>query len=128
MVKKTILVVDNDATALRILAETLQENYEVLIASDGVNAAYVYERNVDRIAALVTDLNMPRLDGGALSEWVHHIRPGLPIIIMSGNLRKHVSEKLKGMSATRFVGKPFEPVRLEAVLRDVLQRVAGETM
>jgi DNA-binding NtrC family response regulator len=128
LAKKTILVVDNDATALRILAETLQDNYEVLIASDGVNAAYIYERNVDRIAALVTDLNMPRLDGNALSEWVHHIRPKLPIIIMSGSLRKQLSEELKREPATRFVGKPFEPVRLEAILQDVLQRVAGEAM
>jgi DNA-binding NtrC family response regulator len=126
LAKKTILVVDNDATALRILAETLQENYEVLIASDGVNAAYVYERNVDRIAALVTDLNMPRLDGAALSEWVHHIRPELPIIIMSGSLRRHLSDKFKREPATSFVGKPFEPVRLEAVLRDVLH-IAGES-
>lgn len=127
MAKKTILVVDDDATALRILAETLQENYEVLIASDGVNAAYVYERNIDSIAALVTDLNMPRLDGSALSEWVHHIRPELPVIIMSGSLRKQVSERLKRESTTCFVRKPFEPVRLEAVLRDVLQ-VTGESL
>jgi CheY-like chemotaxis protein len=52
--KKTILLVDDDPTILDIVTLTLQSNYEVLTAENGVDAAHIYERNVDSIEALVT--------------------------------------------------------------------------
>src|ERR1700694_567730 len=85
--KKTILVVEDDAIILDMLAMQLEVNYDVLVARDGLDAAAVYESNLERVVAIVTDWDMPRLDGGSLAEWVHHISPQLPIIIMSGNIR-----------------------------------------
>ena len=47
----------------------------MLIAADGVAAAYLYERNVEKVEAVVTDLEMPRLNGQSPAEWVHYIKP-----------------------------------------------------
>ena len=119
--KKTILLVDDDPTILDIVALTLQSNYDVLTAEDGVDAAHIYERNVDSIEALVTDLEMPRLSGGSLAEWVHHIRPCLPVIIISGSLNKAVAASLPQGPMIRFLGKPFEPNQLEILLQGALE-------
>ena len=118
--KKTILIVDDDPTILSMLAASLEQEYEVLVASDGVNAAYLYERNIEKVAAIVTDLEMPRLTGQSLAEWVHHICPQLPVIIMSGNFRKIALSDLPRRPMTSFLGKPFDPSELEVVLQRVL--------
>lgn len=119
--KQTILVVDDDPVILEMLTQVLEDTYEVLVAPDGVIAAYLYERNVKEVAALVTDLEMPRLNGQSLTEWVHHIRPQLPIIIMSGGLRNMPAPDFIQRPMISFLGKPFEPAQLEAVLHNVLR-------
>jgi two-component system cell cycle sensor histidine kinase/response regulator CckA len=103
-----------------MLAESLELDYDVLLAGDGIDAAYLYERNIEQVAAIVTDLEMPRLNGQTLAEWVHHIRPQLPVIIMSGNFRKVALSDLQRRPITSFLGKPFDPSELEAVLQRVL--------
>jgi DNA-binding NtrC family response regulator len=119
--KKTILVVEDDAIFLDMLAMQLKVNYDVLVARDGVDAASVYERNIERVAAIVTDRDMPRLDGGSLTEWVHHISPRLPIIVMSGNIRGGEAENFTPGPMTSFLVKPFEPYQLEALLSEFLE-------
>jgi two-component system response regulator AtoC len=120
--KKTILLVDDDPKILDTLALTLQATYEVLTAVDGVVAAHVYERHLESIEALVTDLEMPRLSGSSLAEWVHHIRPHLPVIIISGRLEKAVAANLPRGPMISFLGKPFEPNQLEAALQGALEQ------
>ena len=122
--RKTILIVDDDPTIRAMLATKLDESYDVLMASDGVDAAHVYERNLENIAAILTELHMPRLDGQSLAEWVHHISPHLPIIIMSGSTRREDMADFSRRPQTSFLGKPFESSQLKALLRDALQ--AGE--
>ncbi len=117
--KRTILIVDDDPMVLNMLAMSLDQSYEVLAAADGVEAAYIYERHLERITALVTDLDLPRLDGQSLAEWVHHINPRLPVIIMSGSIRNRDSEDWRGRIS--FLEKPFEPSQLEALLREALE-------
>ncbi|MCU1263922.1 MAG: response regulator receiver protein [Acidobacteria bacterium] len=124
--RQTILLVDDDPTVLNMLARALEESYEVLIAGDGVDAVYVYERNLERVAAVVTDLEMPRLNGQSLSEWLHHIRPQLPVIIMSGSFRRQALRDLTQRPMTSFLGKPFETAQLEEVLHNVLDINEGQ--
>ena len=118
--KPTILLVDDDPIIRSTLAEYLELHYQVLRASDGIDAVYVYERNAERVAAIVTDLEMPRLNGQSLEEWVHHIRPDVPVIIMSGTFEKYAIKKLSLRPMTSFLGKPFEVSQLEAMLEMVL--------
>jgi len=59
---------------------------------------------------------MPRLNGQSLAAWVHHIRPRLPIIIMSGSFEKLGMMNLPRQPVTSFLGKPFEVSQLVAML------------
>jgi hypothetical protein len=62
-IKQTILVADDEPIIRDILAIELKSSYDVLEACDGLDAICIYERNAERIAAIVTDLDMPRLSG-----------------------------------------------------------------
>jgi DNA-binding NtrC family response regulator len=119
--KPTILIVDDDPLIRGMLADALDENYNVLLAGDGVDAAYLYESNLEHIAAIVTDLEMPRLGGQSLAQWVHHIRPHLPVIIMSGSFQKDALRDLPRRPMTSFLGKPFEAAQLQEMLELVLE-------
>jgi CheY-like chemotaxis protein len=114
--RRTILLVDDDPLVRNMLAEHFRSNYEVLLAGDGVEAVYLFENNADQVAAVVTDLEMPRLNGQILEERVHHINPQLPVIIMSGAFEKYARRNLARRPMTSFLGKPFEVSQLESML------------
>lgn len=120
-IKQTILVVDDEPSVRDALALELQATYDVLVASDGLDAIRIYEHNLERVAAIVTDLNMPRLSGQLVTEWVHHIRPQLPVVIISGGIRNTELEDLLQSPAVSFLSKPFEPSELESLLNYVLE-------
>jgi len=124
--KQTILVADDDAPMREMLAEQLETGYDVLVASDGLDAICIYERNAERVAAIVTDLNMPRLNGHLVAEWVHHISPQLPIILMSGGVRNTDRADLLHNSFVTFLAKPFDLTQLEALLDSVLESRLNE--
>lgn len=125
-VKQTILVVDDEAAIRNMLAVELEASYDVLVARDGLEAISLYEHNAERVAAIVTDLEMPRLNGRLVAEWIHHINPLLPIIIMSGGLKTAELEDLLQSHAVTFLAKPFEPSHLESLLRKALARERDE--
>jgi len=114
--RKTILLVDDDEVTRRTLASRLQARFDLLIAVDGLDAAYLYEEHLDRIAAIVTDLNTSRLDGRVLTEWVHHIQPRLPVIVTGGGINRSESKELSRLPMTGFLRKPFRFSQLEKLL------------
>jgi DNA-binding NtrC family response regulator len=124
--KETILIVDDDTSIRNMLAEELEASYDVLVAEDGLEAIVVYEQNAERVRAIVTDLKMPRLNGQLVTEWVHHINPRLPIIIMSGSIRNTDLDELLQNPAVTFLAKPFDPRQLEVLLNDSLGRRLNE--
>ncbi|OLE55477.1 MAG: hypothetical protein AUG51_03185 [Acidobacteria bacterium 13_1_20CM_3_53_8] len=122
-IKRTILVAEDEEFIRRMIASELGEDYDVLVASDGVDAVCTYEQNVERIVAVVTDLEMPRLGGSMVVEWIHHIRPELPIIVMSGG--SITNTELEDLLRTRtviFLAKPFELPQLKSILCGLLER------
>jgi len=119
-IKQTILIVDDDEVVRDVLTMALEESYDVLKARDGLDAVYVYAEHFERVVAIITDVEMPRLNGLLLTEWVHHINPQLPVIIMTGGLRTiELNELLKNPTVS-FLGKPFEPSQLETLLNHAL--------
>ena len=119
--KQTILLAETDTSIRNTLAAELESSYDVLVAKDGIDAICIYERNVARVRAIITDLKMPRLNGHLVAEWVHHINPRLPVIIMSGSLRNTDLEELLQNPTVTFLAKPFNPPQLEALLDIALE-------
>lgn len=80
-----MLVVDDDRSIRVLIRDVLSDDYEVLIAADGYDAMRVFEQHGDEIAAIITDVQMPGIDGGQLVEWLKKRAAHLPIIVMSGH-------------------------------------------
>jgi two-component system KDP operon response regulator KdpE len=120
-----VLLAEDDALVLAVLGEVLEaEGYEVVPAPDGAAAlARARRRHID---VLLTDLDMPRLDGPGLIRRLWFNRPGLPVVVMSGRLPADGGRSLAEGSAAPFavLAKPFPPADLVATLRRVLKAPA----
>lgn len=66
----TILVVDDEAPIRNLISNLLSGEYEVLTAADGLEARSVIESVGGQLAAIITDVQMPRMDGRTLLEWL----------------------------------------------------------
>ncbi|MDT8441445.1 MAG: response regulator [Desulfuromonadales bacterium] len=118
--RKRVMTVDDSATVRQILKMTLEEaSYQVFQAEDGQDAL---EKLIDQeIDLLVTDLNMPRLDGIELIKQVRQ-SPGrrfLPIIMLTSESHPEKKQAGKAAGASGWIVKPFKPTQLLAVVRMV---------
>jgi signal transduction histidine kinase len=119
-----ILVVEDDPSMLTLVAVTLRESgYEVVQAANGVEALAVAERS-GPIDAVLTDVVMPQMSGPDLILRLRRTRPDLPAVCMSGYAEPIVNPGDIG-EGVRFIGKPFTPDRLLAVLREALSQRVG---
>jgi two-component system cell cycle sensor histidine kinase/response regulator CckA len=120
-----ILLVEDDMPTRTLLSMALSGKYPVLQTRDGVEAVYAFEKNADNIVAVITDLEMPRLGGDILAEWIHSARPEIPIILISG--REPGAAALNELLETHkawFLAKPFDLSDLEALIEEVLAKPA----
>ena len=105
-----VLVVDDDLFALEVVAFMLEElGCEPLRARSGTEALGTIA-NDQTIDVLITDINMPGLDGSTLATRVRSFRPELPIILVTG-----------GVTASRgfpLLRKPFARSDLERVMAE----------
>ncbi|HUU85758.1 MAG TPA: response regulator [Phycisphaerae bacterium] len=115
-----ILVVDDDAHMLRVLSMWLARNgHQVLEASDGQNAREILgDTDVDLV---VSDVNMPRLSGLELVEWVRaELSDALPMVVLSSRCdQSSIAENLKQHGACLHP-KPFSPSRLVVEIERLL--------
>jgi DNA-binding response OmpR family regulator len=91
----------------------LNHGFEVVSARDGVEGFSVFRKHQDKIALVVTDINMPKSNGRSLVELVRSLRPGVPVLFMSG-LEFNGSGRDLGPKRTKdpFLLKPFKPASL----------------
>ena len=81
---RTVLVVDDDPLVLEVTADMLKDlGCEVVTAASGMDALERLSENAN-IEILVTDLNMPGMNGYELAQRAAATRPGLQVIMLSG--------------------------------------------
>ncbi len=129
-----VLVVDDDAGARKVARANLSlEGFEVMVASHGAEAlARLAESDP---LAMVSDLKMPDLDGIALMERVHALRPSLPVVLVTAHASVETAVQAMRKGAVHYLTKPIRYDELALVLgqavanerarRDVL-RLRGE--
>lgn len=103
----TVLIVDDDLGFQRILGIALQKHkkdFEIMLANNGEEAINVLEHH--NIALLVTDIQMPEVDGLELLAYVNEHRPKMPFITMTAYGTAELKEKYKDIGS-RFLTKPF---------------------
>jgi two-component system chemotaxis response regulator CheY len=117
---KTILTVDDSATVRQMVTFTLKAaGYDVLEALDGQDAL---GKTAQPLAMVITDLNMPRLDGIGL---IHGLRAQpatkyVPIVVLTTESETAKKQAARAAGATAWIVKPFRPEQLLAVVHKVL--------
>lgn len=114
-----ILVAEDEAlAAMAIEEELLEAGYAVDLAPDGLAALEHARRALPDL--LLTDLRMPRLDGGGLIRAVRALAPDLPVIVMSGFAAATDVEEFRrmGEGSVALFAKPLD---LDAVLAEIVR-------
>jgi signal transduction histidine kinase/CheY-like chemotaxis protein len=116
---QVVMVVD-DEEPLRQLAEELLAGlgYEAVGYSSAEAALAAFEADPARFDAVLTDQMLPGLQGSELARRLLALRPGLPILLMSGNLSERVEAEGRALGVRAALHKPL-------ALRELADSVAG---
>jgi PAS domain S-box-containing protein len=120
---ETILVADDD-TSLRELADKLfsQFGYTVITAEDGQDALVKFSENKDKIALVILDVIMPKMNGKETREAIWKIRPDSKVLLFSGYTADIMHTRGMLDDGVEFIAKPLSPVKLLRKVREVLDR------
>ena len=117
--KETVILIAEDEAVVRNLVRLMlsKEGYATLTANDGQEAMEICEMFKDPIHLLLTDINMPRMNGLKLAERIRELRPDTKIMIMSAQTADTI---FKENTPDAFLRKPFIPPTLLKCVQRVL--------
>jgi CheY-like chemotaxis protein len=120
----SVLVVEdseNNASMLEIALSDIPE-VTVVVALSGLEAWRILSGHGRSIRAIVTDLNMPRMDG---FELIRRVRAdgrlaGTPIVVVSADTDPATPRRIAQMGVNAFFAKPFSPAEVRRKLEQIL--------
>jgi len=113
------VVVEDESGIRRAVRAVLERAGHCVAAFEDGEAALEHLRAGAAAGLLVTDLTLPGMDGAALARDARALRPGLPVLLMSGYGLEAAGE------ATHFLRKPFTAAELEAAISCTLSLAKG---
>ncbi len=117
---KTVLVVDDSSVMLMSLKETLElAGFQVRTAADGLLAFQALQGGL-RPDLVITDINMPNMDGLELIKSARTILRFTPILALTTESQTAKRDEAKRLGATGWLVKPVSGADLVRVLRQVL--------
>jgi two-component system chemotaxis response regulator CheY len=126
----TVVIVEDVATCATTLemAFLAIPGITVVVAPNAPAALRLIENGESAVEAVVTDLNMPRMDG---FEFIERIRAAprfqrLPIIVVSGDTDPATPARLKALGANAFFSKPYSPAQVRLKLEQLLDASAAD--
>jgi len=120
---KVIMTVDDSVSIRQMVSFTLKkEGYDVLEAVDGMDALKKLNGE-NAVHMIITDLNMPNMDG---IELIRNVRANarykfIPIIMLTTESQDERKQAGKAAGATGWIVKPFNPEQLIGVIKKVLK-------
>ena len=115
--QKRILVVDDDEMNLTRTRIILKKNYDVLLASSGMEALHILKTR--KIDLVLLDIEMPKMNGFVTFQRMKEFVDEIPVIFLTASgLEGDVVSAIK-LGAANYLKKPFQP-------QELLRRVALE--
>jgi len=118
---QAILVVDDSPSVRQLMGFSLTSaNYRVVEAANGQEALELFDK--EDVSMVITDLNMPKMDGLQL---IRELRSGrasrfLPIVLLTSESEQDNRHRSKEAGASAWLNKPFKPNQLLQMVRMVL--------
>lgn len=121
----TYLIVDDEMIerkGIRMLLSRMNIRENILEASNGEEALEVFEK--EKIDVLLTDINMPFMDGIELLSRIHEEYPGTETVIFSGYDEFSYSKKAISYGVSAYILKPVNPEEFEKVVGEINEKLA----
>ena len=114
-----ILLAEDDAAARDFVKRALENDaHEIVTATEGAEALAALNADGRGFDLLITDYQMPAMDGLSLAEKASKVRPGLPILLMSGFSIDRAQLAAVSANIVGLIAKPFtlEQIRAQTKL------------
>lgn len=122
-----VLVVDDEEIVRKVLQQILaRAGYEVLVAENGAEAIRIFAKNAKRICLVVLDLVMPVMSGKEALPHLLTMKPGIPIIVSSGQSEGECMRELQEPRIAAFLQKPYRPSTFAAKVQEVMENAGKE--
>jgi len=118
----TVLLAEDEDT-LRLIVKSMLKRlgFQVLEASDGLEALKLYREHAAKITLVLTDIGMPIMDGYQLISELKMLKPELPVVVSSGFGDTVISERIKNKELAGLISKPYRFDELKEVLKSVFE-------
>lgn len=116
-----ILLVDDEAPIRQIGAAILSRmGFKAITASDGMEGLLLATEHRSKLGAVITDVEMPHMNGTSLIKMLRRMSDDFPIAAMSGRFSETTLEELAEFGVTAKLSKPFTESDLKQVLQELL--------
>jgi two-component system cell cycle sensor histidine kinase/response regulator CckA len=118
-----ILIIEDEEAVCELTKTTLENyGYRVVTAHNGIEGISRFEEHKREIRVLVTDTDMPYMDGMGAIHAIKEMKPDLPVIIASGSRRDPALTQKVDMDSLTNLGKPFSAAQLLMAVGMAVQR------
>lgn len=117
-----LIVEDSDDTAPLEIALASINGLNVKVLNNGRRALELLQAGIQDLAAVITDLHLPLLDGFDLIAAIRaqDKYQNLPIIVVSGDTDPDVRNRVRDLGANAFFSKPYSPAEIRHTLKGLL--------
>jgi DNA-binding NtrC family response regulator len=117
-----IVLADDELNLRKVLGAILaRDGYDVLEARDGEEALALVGQHAPSVAALITDLRMPRLDGMGLLRRVVAEHPDIPVIMITAHGSVDSAVEAVKLGAFDYIEKPFEQSQIQQIVAKAIK-------
>jgi CheY-like chemotaxis protein len=107
---RTVLLVDDDPRFLELIRKILEKDgLHVQCARDGIEAVAVFTVAYKEIDLVISDIGLPRLDGGTAMKLMRGINPAVRVMLVSGHLDEEKRILMINAGADECISKPNQP-------------------
>jgi len=105
---KLVLVADDEFFIRETIKKTLEDRgYDVITAQDGTEALAVYASRINDVNMVVTNVEMPFMDGPSLCRALKKLNPEVKILVSSGHKQREKVQEIKSCGVEHFLAKPY---------------------
>ena len=121
--KHTILIVDDEINNLQLLKRTFRGQYNILTATNGLEALEVVKEHGEKISLIVSDQKMPVMEGTEFLEKVRETHPQIVKILLTGHVDTDILvSAINDCDLFQYILKPFEVEELKFAVENGLKK------